>query len=55
MLEVRENNGITLPYLGGDMDPNVRADMVYFKIGQRRRGVFHGFHLMVREPFAQRL
>jgi N,N-dimethylformamidase len=33
MLEVRENNSMTLPYLGGDMDPNVRADMVYFKSG----------------------
>ena len=31
MLEVRENSGMTLPYMGGDMDPNVRADMVYFK------------------------
>jgi N,N-dimethylformamidase len=31
MLEVRENVGLTLPYMGGDMDPKVRADMVYFK------------------------
>jgi N,N-dimethylformamidase len=31
MLEVRENVGETLPYMGGDMDPRVRADMVYFK------------------------
>jgi N,N-dimethylformamidase len=31
MLEVRENVGDTMPYMGGDMDPRVRADMVYFK------------------------
>jgi N,N-dimethylformamidase len=30
MLEVRENFGITAPNLGGDEDPNVRADLVYF-------------------------
>ena len=31
MLEVRENVSLTLPYMGGDLDPNVRADIVYFK------------------------
>lgn len=31
MLEVRENVGINYPYMGGDLDPRVRADMVYFK------------------------
>jgi len=31
MLEVRENGSLTVPYMGGDLDPNVRADIVYFK------------------------
>ncbi len=31
MLEVRENISLTWPHMGGDMDPKVRADMVYFK------------------------
>jgi N,N-dimethylformamidase len=31
MLHVREDTGMTLPYMGGDLDPAVRADMVYFK------------------------
>jgi len=31
MLEVRENVSLTLPYMSGDLDPNVRADIVYFK------------------------
>lgn len=31
MLEARENVGVAHPYMGGDMDPHVRADMVYFK------------------------
>jgi N,N-dimethylformamidase len=30
MLEVRENFGTTMPAHGGDEQPNVRADMVYF-------------------------
>jgi N,N-dimethylformamidase len=30
-LEVRENFGSTMPVMGGDRDPRVRADMVYFK------------------------
>jgi N,N-dimethylformamidase len=30
MLEVRENFGITQPFLGGTVNPRVRADMVYF-------------------------
>jgi N,N-dimethylformamidase len=31
MLEVRENGSLTVPYMGGDLDANVRADIVYFK------------------------
>ena len=28
MLEVRENGSLTVPYMGGDLDPNVRADKI---------------------------
>ena len=30
MLEVRENYGITQPFMGGNVNPKVRADIVYF-------------------------
>lgn len=31
MLEVRENLSLEMPFTGGDMNPRVRGDMVYFK------------------------
>ena len=31
MLEVKENISLTLPYMGGDLDESVRADILYFK------------------------
>ena len=31
MLEARENLGCSMPFMGGDMNAKVRADMVYFK------------------------